>query len=527
MRRALGTLAALLVAGGLWVFLGAAGDGVKSNQYWVELDNAFGIVNGGDLKIAGVRAGKITKLKLDKKTNRALVGIQIDKTGFGDLRADTHCDVRPQSLIGEYFIDCQPGTSRTHLKGGAVIPVTHTSSTVAPDLVNDVLRKPYRERFSIIINELGAAVAGNGQNLNDAIRRASPALRETDRVLGILANQNKVLGNLVKNGDEVINDLANNKHNVQRWIGEARDTAKASAERQADLAAGFRKLPGFLEQLRPTMAALGSAADQQAPALQKLGANADQLTRLFDDLGPFAKASRPAFRALGDASKTGDRAVKAARPVVGQLNTFSTQTPELGKNLAIILEHLDSREHAVEKDPRSPGGQGYTGLEALLEYVYDQVMSVNTYDANTHALKVALQGGGDCADYADIKQAKEFGKDCAAMLGPNQAGINYEDTTAPAGGDNQAAARRRNRHFDGDPSTQVPVTAPAPPANIPGGDAGPAAAPPVEVPKPGGGSGPIQIPQLPGVDLPKIGGSSPPPSDPRTDQALLDYLMGH
>src|SRR3954447_9637334 len=529
MRRALGILATLLVAGGLWVVLGGAGNGGNGHQDWVELDNAFGLVNGGDLKIAGVRAGKITKLKLDKKTNRALVGIQIDKTGFGDLRADTHCDVRPQSLIGEYFIDCQPGTSRQHLRGGAVIPVMHTSSTVAPDLVNDVLRKPYRERFSIIINELGAAVAGNGQKLNDAIRRASPALRETDKVLGILANQNRVLGDLVKNGDTVINDLANNKHNVQRWIGEARDTAKASAERSAALAAGFRKLPGFLEQLRPTMAALGAAADQQTPALQKLSANADQLTTLFKNLGPFAKASRPAFRALGDASKTGDRAVKAAGPVVSQLNTFSTGAPELGKNLAIVLEHLDSRDHAVAKDPRSPGGQGYTGLEALLEYVYDQVLSVNTYDANTHVLKVALQGGGDCADYADIPQAKKFGKECAATLGPNQAGINYNDITAPPGGDNPAATRRRNRHFDGDPSTQ-PVTAPAPPAALPGGDAGPGAAPPVEVPKPGGGSGPIQIPQLPGVNVPKIG-STPtggsPPADQRTDQALLDYLMGN
>ena len=526
MRRVLGILVALIGAGTLWVVLGGAGNAPTGNRYWIELDNAFGLVNGGDLKIAGVRAGKITKLKLDKKTNRALVGIEIDKTGFGDLRADTHCDVRPQSLIGEYFVDCQPGTSSRHLPGGAVIPVTHTSSTVAPDLVNDIMRQPFRERLSIIINELGAAVAGNGQNLNDAIRRASPALRETDRVLAILANQNRILGDLVKNGDTVINDLANNKHNVQRWVSEARDTAKASAERQAALAAGFRKLPGFLEQLRPTMAALGNVADQQTPALTKLKDNAGQLTRLFNNLGPFAKASRPAFKALGDASKTGDKAVKAARPVVSQLNTFSTQTPELAKNLAIVLQHLDSRDHAVEKDPRSPGGQGYTGLEALLEYVYDQVMSVNVYDSNTHVLKVALQAGGDCADYADIKRAKAVGKDCAAALGPNQAGLNYEDTTAPPGG--SADARRRNRRFDGDPSTQ-PVTAPAPPVQLPGGDAGVNAAPPIEVPQPGGGSGPIQVPSVPGVNLPKIGTSPTSggqPQDRRTNQALLDYLMG-
>jgi virulence factor Mce-like protein len=528
MRRALGTLCALLVAGTLWVVLGGAGNGAAGNRYWVELDNAFGLVNGGDLKIAGVRAGKITKLKLDKQTNRALVGIEIDKTGFGDLRADTHCDVRPQSLIGEYFIDCQPGTSPRHLPPGAVIPVTHTSSTVAPDLVNDVMRAPYRERFSIIINELGAAVAGNGANLNAAIRRASPALQQTDKVLGILANQNRILGDLVKNGDQVVNDLANNKHNVQRWISEARDTAKATAERQAALAEGFRKLPGFLEQLRPTMAALGAAADQQTPALQKLNASAGQLKTLFDNLAPFSDASRPAFRALGDASRTGDKAVKAATPVVAQLNTFSTQTPELANNLAIVLNHLDDPKYAVEKDPRSPGGQGYTGLQALLEYVYDQVMSVNTYDSNAHVLKVALQGGGDCADYADIEQAKKFGKECGAALGPNLAGINYRDSTRTAG-DNNSAARARDRRINGGQSTPSLITAPAPPAAIPGGDQGPSAAPPIAVPTTP--NNPLPVPQIPTVPtLPKIGtsptGDGSGGTDQRTNQALLDYLMG-
>jgi virulence factor Mce-like protein len=527
MRRALGTLCALLIAGTLLVVLGGAGNGAAGNRYWVELDNAFGLVNGGDLKIAGVRAGKITKLKLDKQTNRALVGIEIDKTGFGDLRADTHCDVRPQSLIGEYFIDCQPGTSPRHLPPGAVIPVTHTSSTVAPDLVNDIMRAPYRERFSIIINELGAAVAGNGANLNAAIRRASPALQETDKVLGILANQNRILGDLVKNGDTVVNDLANNKGNVQRWISEARDTAKATAQRQAALAEGFRKLPGFLEQLRPTMAALGAAADQQTPALQKLNVSAGQLKTLFQNLAPFSDASRPAFKALGQASQTGDKAVKAATPVVAQLNTFSTQTPELANNLAIVLNHLDDPKYAVEKDPRSPNGQGYSGLQALLEYVYDQVMSVNTYDSNSHVLKVALQAGGDCADYAGIAEAKKFGTECGAALGPHLAGINYKDITNP--GTDNSAARARDHRINGGQSIPQLITAPAPPAAIPGGDQGPAAAPPIAVPTTP--NKPLPLPQLPNVPvLPKIGGSPTGDgsggTDQRTNTALLDYLMG-
>ena len=128
----------------------------KQAQYWVELDDAFGLIQGGDLKIAGVRAGTITDMKLDKGSMRAKVGFRITQNGFGDLRTDTTCESRPQSLIGEYFLDCNPGTASKRLAKGAVIPVTRTSSTVAPDLVNDILRKPQSERLSLILDFFGA-----------------------------------------------------------------------------------------------------------------------------------------------------------------------------------------------------------------------------------------------------------------------------------------------------------------------------------------------------------------------------------
>ncbi|HEX7301062.1 MAG TPA: MlaD family protein, partial [Solirubrobacteraceae bacterium] len=172
MKRAV--LALLLVAGvavGWMVVAGEPSDRDKG-AYWVAFDNAFGLIKGGDLKVAGVRAGHITDIKLDRPSNRALVGFRIDRKGFGSLRTDVFCESRPQSLIGEYFVDCQPGTARAVLPPGSVIDVTHTASTVAPDLVNDILRRPYRERLSLIIGSLGAGVAGNAQSLNAAIRRA-------------------------------------------------------------------------------------------------------------------------------------------------------------------------------------------------------------------------------------------------------------------------------------------------------------------------------------------------------------------
>jgi phospholipid/cholesterol/gamma-HCH transport system substrate-binding protein len=433
MRRIALSVFLLLAGGAFFLFAGGASEGPKKPRYWVELDNAFGLIKGGDLKVAGVRAGKVVDLKLDKKTNHALVQVQVNDTGFGSLRSDVFCESRPQSLIGEYFVDCLPGTANQSLKEGTTIPISHTGSTVAPDLVNDIMRKPYRERLRIILSELGAGVAGNAQNLNDAIRRANPALRETDKVLKILGRQSKVLGELAENSDAVVTDLANNRVDVQRWVEEAKDTSVASAERRDDIAAGFRRLPGFLEQLKPTMAALGDLADEQTPALRDLNASAEQLNTFFKQLTPFSEASRPAFKKLGSAARAGDDAVKKARETVTILRQFTTGAPELAKNLAIILEHLDSTDFIPQKDPRSktiPPGRGYTGLEALLSYVYDQVLSVNVYDAHVHILKVSLIPGSPCAPYTDAEQAKAdkaLVDQCSSTLGPNQPGINYPD----------------------------------------------------------------------------------------------------
>ena len=529
MRRAAAILALVTALGAYVIFTSGFGGGQK-NTYWVELDNAFGLIQGGDLKVAGVRAGQITKIELDRRTRHALVGFRIDRNGFGSLRADVHCESRPQSLIGEYFLDCLPGTSPKRLEPGARIPVTQTASTIAPDLVQDVLREPQRDRLRIIISELGAGVAGRGPELNAAIRRSIPALRETDKTLELLGQQNRLLADLTVNADTVVGDLAANRKDVGRFVEKANDTAQASAERRPQLAAGLQLLPGFLEQLQPTMKSLGEVADRQTPALQDLDASAPQLTRFLDLLAPFAQASRPAIRSLGQASLTGDRAAKDAPSTVSLLNGFAAGTPEVGRDLAMVLEHLDDRRYAIEKDPRSPGGQGYTGLEALLQYVYDQAESTAIYDQNSHIFKVALFAS-KCANYADAEAVKKdptLAQDCGSYLGPNQPGINMPDVTRfedPSSDTAKAVSKHRS-----DPTTALPKPpalpelpkapvepAPAPPT-VPGvGGGGGVKPPPVKVPEPpklpAAPSVPA-VPTLPNVPVPCIAPLQPPACDP-------------
>ncbi len=442
MKRALAILVTLAILAVAAVFVWDWTHGYdNSRKYTVVMDNAFGLISGADVKVAGVRAGRITTFDIDPKSYRARVGIEIGQRGFGDLRSDVFCESRPQSLIGEYFLDCKPGTSSRKLEEGATIPVEQTGSTIPVDLVNNIMRRPYRERFSILVGELGAAFAARGEDLNETIRRANPALRETDKVLAQLAEQRRTLAELTTDADRVVLELSNRRTEVTRFVREARDTARASAERREDIRGQLQQFPTFLRELRPTMATLGQAADAQTSALTQLSNSAPLLTRFFDELGPFSEASRPATRTLAGAARAGRPAVRAARPRIAELRPFAEQLPELATNLAMTLEHLDDRKFAVEKDPRSPGGQGFTGYEAILQYVFRQGQATNVFDGNSYLLKVSAFLDNTCAQFTDAAQARTpERKYCRANLGPNQPGVDQADPTKTA----QQSARKRS-----------------------------------------------------------------------------------
>jgi ABC-type transporter Mla subunit MlaD len=533
MRRAAGILAAVLAVTALVAGLSAAGGTADGRRFTVELDNAFGLVEGGDVKVAGVRAGSIAGMRIDVRTRHALVDVVLDRDGYGSLRTDAFCESRPQSLIGEYFLDCRPGTSARRLADGARVPIAQTAATVPADLINDIMRRPYAQRFRIILNELGTGLAARGETLNAAIRRASPGLRETDRVLAILGRQNVVLRDLVTDADTVLRDLAGNRRDVTRWVRDAGHAASVSAERRRQIAQGLARLPAFLRELTPTMRELGRAADAQTPALADLDASAGRLNRLLTQLKPFTRSTRLNLRALGGAAKAGRPAIQAATPVVAELNRFSKDTPELANNLAIVLSDLDDRGRAVEKDPRSPGGQGYTGLEALLQYVFDQALAVNVFDTHGYVLKANLFVS-ECSDYqnADSLKAKlaedpGFYKRCASILGATQPGVLQPDPTktdatrarkrrAARPAERRSRTRRRPQHG----------SAPAPSAKVPPSAPG---ADPTPVDKLGevvqdllGGN----VPDLPGVA--PVGGVGRGDGGPVTatgQQDLLDFLL--
>jgi ABC-type transporter Mla subunit MlaD len=121
MRRVVSIVVVIAALAAAVVLMGAKSGGGQSKTIKITFDNAFGLTSGGDLKIGGVKAGSTTGFTVSNTfPPKAIVTAKVTQPGFTSFRKDASCRIRPQSLIGEYYVDCQPGTSKELLPNNTV-----------------------------------------------------------------------------------------------------------------------------------------------------------------------------------------------------------------------------------------------------------------------------------------------------------------------------------------------------------------------------------------------------------------------
>jgi phospholipid/cholesterol/gamma-HCH transport system substrate-binding protein len=461
VRRAAIAVCVLAVLGAALALGATSDESPKGFTYKLHFDNAFGLAEGGDFKIAGVRAGRTTSFTVKGQARpRAVVTAEVTEPGFAALREDARCEIRPQSLIGEYFVDCQPGTAERKLPDGGVVPVERTSSTIPIDLVNSIMRRPYRERLRVIVNELGAGLAGRPEDLSEVLRRAHPGLRETTETLEVLGRQTDTIERFVTDADTVVAALERRKTDVTRFVREAGETAEISASRRAELGRAFDRLPAFLAELEPYMGRLEELAGAQIPVLRNLQAASRDLDVFLTRVQPFADEAQPAFEALGEASVVGRRAVRDTDEEIRELRRLAVDAPGFAKPLRQLLQTIDDRSRAVEPDARAaatdppagdkthiPDGRsgGFTGMEAIWNYFYWQALSTNNLDSVGKVLRLGVLVN-ECTPYA-TKPSEALLEECTQALGPTQPGVTTPDPTrtGPQSGQEPPAASTRRR----------------------------------------------------------------------------------
>ena len=290
--------------------------------------------------------------------------------------------------------------------------MTQTSSAIDSDIVQNIYQQPVREALAVIIDEFGTGLAARGSDLNAVIHRANPALGYTDKVLQILARQNRTLAQLAVDSDAVLAPLARERRAIAGFVVGANATSVASAARAADIERTFQLFPSFLRQLRPLMADLGGLATQGTPLMHQLARSASDLNREFANLTPFATAARSALIKLGSAAAQSQPALVATEPLAHRLLKLGNATAPS----AVLLDRLTASL------------QSTGAIKQLMGVLFNATEAGNGFDSLGHYVRDELLVG-DCTGYATSPVPG-----CSANFDQSSAAADVARAAAPLKG---------------------------------------------------------------------------------------------
>lgn len=101
--------------------------------------NASGVNVGTDVRVAGLKVGKVTGLELDPQSYQVKVGIEFNPKV--SLPADSTAAITSEGLLGQTFVSFTPGGSPTPLKTGDTITDTQGSMDLMA-LIGQFINKP-------------------------------------------------------------------------------------------------------------------------------------------------------------------------------------------------------------------------------------------------------------------------------------------------------------------------------------------------------------------------------------------------
>jgi len=251
---------------------------------------AEGVVQEADVDVSGVRVGRV--VGISGHNGGSTVEMAIDNGVH--LRRDVRAVVRPKTQLGEKFVELirEPNSSAPYAGDGYTIPRAQTGSAVEIDDVLNNMDPQARAAFTQMLRQLGVAVDGQAQNINDSIpplaqtaadfrplaTTAEARQAEIDRILTdlntimqALADEQDALGHVIDDGNTFYGAVAQ------------RDQALAGTVQQADLF--FGSLDTTFSDLTPSdRASLENAPSTIASGRELLSQTNPELDRLIPEL---------------------------------------------------------------------------------------------------------------------------------------------------------------------------------------------------------------------------------------------------
>ncbi|MGH8792587.1 MAG: MCE family protein [Stackebrandtia sp.] len=260
------------------------------NSYSAQLGNASGLTPGTEVRVAGVKVGKITAVDLaGLGTKKPHVSVDFRIDGEVDLGDQTSASVRLKTVLGQRFLALEPAGDGS-LKDDT-IPLSRTATPL--DVVDavDQLAETVGEIDS---EQLGTALGVLTETFADTPEHVGDSLEGLADLSDAVASRDEELGELLESANTVTDVLAERDDEFTKLVSDGNKLLEEVQDRADAISDLLTSTTSLSEQLQGLV---DDQDDQLAPALEELSdvvalleKNQENLEDTLTNAGPFIQA---------------------------------------------------------------------------------------------------------------------------------------------------------------------------------------------------------------------------------------------
>ncbi|RDI45268.1 MlaD family protein [Nocardia mexicana] len=268
---------ALIASYTIWSTLQRSVPG-DTHRYAATFDNVLGLRTGDDVRMAGVRVGRVDAIDFDPN-RKARVQFRIQSRQH--LTTATKAAIRYQNLIGQRYVALLPGTGGVDpLPPGGAIPLGRTESSFDVS----TLLAGFEPLFSVLqpddVNSLSETLVQALQGDNVSL---SALITQAAGLASTFKQRDDILGAVITNLSGVVAGLANRSGELETLITQSRalvtglyEQGEALKPAVEQVSASTTQLADLIAQVAPGMAQAQRYATTGVDLLLANGSRLDQ-----------------------------------------------------------------------------------------------------------------------------------------------------------------------------------------------------------------------------------------------------------
>ncbi|MGH3383937.1 MAG: MCE family protein [Nocardioidaceae bacterium] len=259
------------------------------DTYYANFREAGGLKVNDEVRVAGVRVGKVQAITLDG--NQVKVEFLVDRGT--EMGRDTGSSIRVKTLLGAMFLSVEPAGTGT-LEPDAEIPVERTT---APYDVVEAFSGLASRTNRIDIDQLSTSLDTMATLLDDTPEEMQSSLRGLSRLSRDVAKRDQQINTLLQNAEQVTKVLADRDDELKKLFEDGDLLIRAIYERRE----AVHQLLVSTKQLSQELSALidQSRADLK-PALENLDRVVDVLVKNQENLDESLRRMGPFYRVFAN-----------------------------------------------------------------------------------------------------------------------------------------------------------------------------------------------------------------------------------